>query len=210
MAALRPQCEPNPRSALGPFDPSNRHVRASLGAHRRSPWRRHWRFRERIPIGRCSPASSPGCVPAAYLGEPDRPGRSGRLPALSVHWGGRGTRSEVDEQSSRPFGASRQAPGQLVYQGARFGASVCRDFLAGSPRMVGGARPLRRLQERGRQRACVSRSFVSPCGADHCPAPRLGLIVSTASPAQPRRSAISLGRISARSPPLTRWAVLGW
>jgi hypothetical protein len=75
--------------------------------------------------------------------------------------------------------------------------------------MVGGARPLRRLRERGRQRACSSRSFVSRCGADHCRVPRFGQIVWAARPARRRRSAVSHGRISARSPPLPRRAVPG-
>ena len=75
--------------------------------------------------------------------------------------------------------------------------------------MVGGARPLRRLRERDSQRVCSSRSFVSRCGADHCRVPRFGLIVWAAGPARRRRSAESHGRISARSPPLTRRAVPG-
>jgi hypothetical protein len=111
--------------------------------------------------------------------------------------GGRGARSGVDVLTPRPFGASRQAPLQLAYPGA----SVCRDFLVGSPRMVGGARPPRWLQERGRQLACSSRSFVSRCTADHCPVPRFRLIVWAARPDRHRRSAVSHGRILTRSPP---------
>src|SRR5215218_10406298 len=47
MAALRPQCGPDPRPAPGPFGPPNRHTRARLAVGPRSPWRRNWLVWER-------------------------------------------------------------------------------------------------------------------------------------------------------------------